>query len=392
MKILYIINGIGFASNVPLGGSDKRALEIGKRLLQAGHQVAVLTTEDAWRLLKGGGLNTEYFVIRRPYFIGESIKNNLTGRMVAYFYTCVVSCMFTFKDKFDVVFPTSDFFFDLLPAISAKLRGKANKMVSIVHHQIGNPLHRKGRLFINITLFILQRISFLIIMLISDGVFVYASQEGNKIRRAIGGFNGGKINSVLCGIDLEKMKRIGSQPKKFTACFVGGLRPAKGLWDIVPIWKQVYQEDKTCKLLIIGGGLSLYVERLRLMIKNSGLSENITLLTEHLDEGRLFESVASSRLLILPSYEEGWSIIICESLSLGVPAVVYDLDVFRIFSDAVIRAKIGDSGEFASKITSIIKDGRAYEEIRKRALVVGQGFDWSKAARRDEELLMRLVV
>lgn len=108
MKVLYIINGIGFASNVSLGGSDKRALEIGRRLLARGHKISVLTTESGWQLFKDV-LNVEYFIIKRPAFLGEGARNTRMGRVMAYCYACAMSNRFVFKDRFDIVFPTSDF-------------------------------------------------------------------------------------------------------------------------------------------------------------------------------------------------------------------------------------------------------------------------------------------
>lgn len=224
-----------------------------------------------------------------------------------------------------------------------------------------------------------------------DGVFVYATKEGEKIRKIIEGNASVKVSSVLCGIDLEKMKKITPQSKKFTACFVGGLRPAKGLRDIVPIWVEVCLTDKTSKLLIIGGGLSACVEYLRRTILDAGLVNNITLFTGHLEENKLYEAIASSQLLILPSYEEGWGIIVCEALSLGVPAVVYDLDTFSIFSDAVIKARLGDVGDFAAKINAVIKDRNYYESVKNRALGLAPGFDWNVASRLDEDLLRNIA-
>lgn len=390
MKVLYIINGIGFASNVSLGGSDKRALEIGRRLLARGHKISVLTTESGWQLFKDV-LNVEYFIIKRPAFLGEGARNTRMGRVMAYCYACAMSNRFVFKDRFDIVFPTSDFFFDLLPAISAKVRGKARAMVSIVHHKISNPWHRQGQIFFNIGIFLLQRFSFLLMGIFSDRVFIYATREGEKIRRVLSALGCRNIRSVLCGIDLEKIKGIGQQQEKFTACFVGGLRPAKGLWDIVPIWEAVCRKNPSSRLLIVGGGLSQYVEGLRREIEGAGLIQNITLLTGHLEEAQLYESIRSSRLLILPSYEEGWSIIICEALSLGVPAVVYDLDVFSIFSHAVIRARLGDKNDFAAKIIELMSDEERYARMKAAALALGQGFDWAVAAGVDERWLLEMA-
>ena len=393
MKLLYIVNGLGFATNVSLGGSDKRAMEIGARLQKVGHEIFVLTTPVGHQLLQDN-LTVTYFVIKEPFFLRGNIKNTVLGRFMAYCYLGFTTCFYPFKERFDVVFPTSDFFFDVVPAISCKVRRISKKMISIIHHVILEPLKRKGGIFKNLSLYFLQRMSFVFIAVFSDKVFVYATKEGKKIKEILGrSFKVADthIASVVCGIDLKKMEKVTLQDKEYVACFIGGLRPVKGLNDFVPIWKAVVEHDKSAKLLIVGGGVSNYIEHLSAQIRDAGLENNVILMIGHLEEGRLYEMMGSAKLLILPSYEEGWSIIICEALSLGLPAVVYDLEVFEIFADAVFRVRLGDTKAFAKAILDIMNDDVLCEKARKNALSVSKRFDWDKAALIEEQLLSAVI-
>lgn len=392
MRLLYIVNGIGFASNVSLGGSDKRAMEIGRRLLNYGHEISVLTTSPAYNLLRDV-FPARYFVISEPWFLRGKLKNGLLGRIFAYVYVGILCSFYPLKEKYDLVFPTSDFLFDILPAISYKLRKICRKLVSIVHHKINSPFKRRGEFLKDLVLFCLQRVSFLAMGIFSDSVFVYATKEGESIKRALRKFNVKDINvfSVICGIDIEKIKKVPEQEKKFTACFIGGLRPAKGLWDFVPIWQKVCSVDKTSRLLIIGSGVSLYVEQLSNLIQKYGLEENITLLAGHQEESKLYELLNSARLLILPSYEEGWSIIICEALSLGIPALAYDLDIFDMFSGAVQRVEVGNTDAFARKVLDIVSQKELYKNLVDKAWAISKKFDWDIAAKNEEELLLKII-
>jgi len=47
MRILYILNGLGFARGMPPGGADKKALETARRLQRMGHEIGFLTTCSA---------------------------------------------------------------------------------------------------------------------------------------------------------------------------------------------------------------------------------------------------------------------------------------------------------------------------------------------------------
>lgn len=392
MRLLYIINGIGFASNVSLGGSDKRAMEIGLRLLRAGHEIYVLTTTQG-SLLLHDQLNAEYSIITVPWFLKSSLRNGFLGRILAYLYVTLKGSFFLFDEKFDVVFPTSDFFFDVIPAISCKARGFSRKIVYIVHHAILDPIKRKGYTLRNFILFLSQRFCFILMGIFADGIFVYFTKEGDKIKNILSGFKipKDKISSVICGIDLRKMRSVPLVEKRFVACFVGGIRPAKGLFDIVPIWKNVCANLNGSKLLIMCSGLSAYVKHLKEEIAKECLDENITLLVGHLDEGELYRNISASKVLILPSYEEGWSIIICEALSLGVPAVVYDLDVFDNFGDAILRVEKGNTVDFSRKILQLINNTQFYDQIKNHAVDTVKEFDWDKAAELDEKILKGII-
>jgi glycosyltransferase involved in cell wall biosynthesis len=392
MKILYILNGLGFATNVSLGGSDKRALEIAKRLARRKHKIAVLTTSSGARLLEKN-LSARYFVIYEPWFLRSDLRNSFIGRVLAYFYATFVGCFYCFGETFDIVFPTSDFFFDLLPAISCKKRRYAPKMVSIVHHAICQPFKRKGEILKDITLFIIQRISFILMTVFSDRIFVYATKEGEKIREILKRFGSkpSTVCAVICGIDTKKMENVPCEEKRFAACFIGGLRPAKGLKDIVPIWRKVCATSKESRLFISGSGLTKYTAELKNEINRYKLENNIVLNTGHLDQPGLYKNLASSRLLMLPSYEEGWSIITFEALSLGVPAVVYDLDVFEIFSDAIVKVRVGDTDGFARALLGLLNNQDSYEQLKSKGISIAKKFDWDAACGLDERLLSEVI-
>lgn len=392
MKILYVLNGLGFATNISLGGSDKRAMEIGSRLLKKGHQISVLTTPIGKQLLEKQ-LPAEYCVIFEPGYLKGKIRNTFSGRLLAYFYTTAAGSFYPLKERFDIAYPTSDFFFDCIPANFLKIRKKTKRVASIVHHAILNPLQRKGELLKNLFLFISQRLSFLFMALFSESVFVYDTKEGQNVKTILNNFgiNGKIIHSVICGVDLKKINAIPELEKKYLACFIGGLRPAKGLKDLVPIWAKVCKVFKEAKLLIIGSGLEENIEFLKNEIAKAGLNNNIALVNENIEEGMLYGSIARSKLLILPSYEEGWSIIICEALGLGVPAVVYNLAVFDIFKDTVLRSEIGNTDDFAQKIIDIESNMEFYKQLKNSALVLSKNFDWDKAAQDEEALLLGIL-
>jgi len=66
---------------------------------------------------------------------------------------------------------------------------------------------------------------------------------------------------------------------------------------------------------------------------------------------------------VLPSYEEGWGISLAEALSLGLPAVVYDLPVLReVFNGGPIFCHLGDIDEMAENIIKLLSDQDYYQQ------------------------------
>ena len=114
MKILYLINGLGFSDNTGIGGADKRAVEIARQ----SNQFSVLTTASGYNLFKNNeGLDTTYYTINQPSFWPKGINKNLIGRMLSYIYATFASLTYASKVKnYDMYFPSSDFFFDVIPA------------------------------------------------------------------------------------------------------------------------------------------------------------------------------------------------------------------------------------------------------------------------------------
>lgn len=84
-RIAYVVNGLGFAWGVSLGGSDKRVLEIGRRLNKKKAAVLVLTTTTGRTPLERQGLDVEYYVVSPPFSGYAVVERTSVGRMLSYF-------------------------------------------------------------------------------------------------------------------------------------------------------------------------------------------------------------------------------------------------------------------------------------------------------------------
>lgn len=388
MKILYILNGLGFSRKMPIGGADKRALEVGQRLREKGVKVSFLTTDAGREVLEKWGLKAEFVVVKRPFFWPYFLENNLLGRILAYFYTVLAITCTQRVAGVTVVYSTSDQFFDLLPAVFLKLFGRSHptgvKFVGIVHHWIPSPFKRGGNFVVNVLLYFTQKFGFLILKLFADLIFIPKTNEGKKIGKSLESFGVRKerLAPFLNGVNLREIAAVPEQEKKYEACFLGGLRPSKGIFDLVPVWRKVLEEVPRARLLVVGGGVERYEKKLK--AQSSKLKSGSIVLAGVLSQSELFRTVKSCKIFISPSYEEGWGIGVGEALACGLPVVAYDLPAYKPFGGAVEKVPVGDRSLLAKKIIRFLKDDSLRRERVTLGTAVVREFSWDKAA--DQEL------
>jgi glycosyltransferase involved in cell wall biosynthesis len=95
-----------------------------------------------------------------------------------------------------------------------------------------------------------------------------------------------------------------------------------------------------------------------------------------------FDLLAGSTALVTASLDEGFGIPLVESMSLGIPVVVSDIDIFReIGGDAASYADPRNPDAFAAAVLALERPG---EWQRRAALSVRQAarFTWAESARR----------
>lgn len=404
MKLIYIINGLGFSKGMPPGGADKRAVEIGKILKEKGAEIFCLTTDAGEEVLKKEGFDVNYITFKRPKWWPKELENNLVGRMLSYFYVTIAERI-KIKEILNelnnpisgvryptsvIFYPTSDMFFDVLPAWSLKHFLKGSRFVGIVHHWI--PKDRPGSKFKNFILYLYQRFGFLVLKDSADLIVVPENPEGEKITKDLidFGVNKEKINWFRNGADVTGIINTKTPKKEYEACFLGSIRPSKGIFDIPEIWKKVVNEIPDAKLLIVGGGLKQYQDELAEKIKESGLTKNIVV-AGVVPQEDLYKIVKSAKVFISPSHEEGWGIVVGEALAAGLPVVAYELPAFKVYKDLIITVKMEDTKSFSKEIIRFLKDERKLKKVSERGIKGAEEFSWEKAAEKELGLLEKII-
>jgi len=395
MKMLYIINGLGFSNNIGIGGSDKRAVEIIRNVKRdhPKNDYDILTTESGRGLFIGSEkIDTKYFTIKQPSWWPDKLKGVLIGRIISYIYAFTASILWVNKFKaYDLYFATSDFFFDVIPGYFYKKRHK-KKLVCMIHHYIADPLSREGPVFINLMMYLSQQISFWLILNTADAVFFYDTEEGRKIVKML--FKDKKkkvpVYYVKNGINDTQIDQVGPQPKKYEACFLGGIRHSKGIKEFVPAWKIIVNKFPKAKLLVIGGGIEEIVSMLTKEIKKVGLEDNI-ILTGPLSSHELFSGMKQSKLFFFPSHEEGWGIALCEAMYCGLPIICYKLPAFKTFGDVLDKYEVGDYKALAGKVIEYLERPELIKQKEHKLISTAKKYTWNSIAKEDHQMYEEIL-
>jgi len=381
MRIIYLIMGNGLSSQ--LGGSIIRSINIMKNLsAKPNVEISVITTSGGKRACLNEGLKAEFLEI--PCSIVSRTEKSGFDRFLAYLISTLSFPFFINRIKqYDVLYTDSDFFCDVIPAVYLRTFYPKTKWTAMIHHSMKVSKQNAKEWLRSGMLVTFQLLSFQLIRRFADGVFVYDTDMGRKISNY---FTGKRIFRVWNGYDEETIHRINAKRLKnaFSACYLGGIRPSKGMFEIIPIWKRVVRKNCKASLIVVGAGVSENISWFKDEIKKNGLSKNITFIGGKPNAESL-SLLSQSKLLFLPSLEEGWGITVCEAAALNRQAVVYNLPAFDKFS-WVEKIQLKNHKSFAQKTLKGISSTRINRFDR-----LVQQYSWRSIANNELKIFKELT-
>jgi len=377
LKILGLMNAF-----VSVSGSDVRFIEIMKRIPKT--RLVVVTSSAGSELCVRRGLNAEFKITTNEKSLG-----NICYR---YFLRTLRALAFKIKlAEIDLVYGSSDFFPDVIPAFFWKVRHRHVCWQQCIHHFYANPFKRVGNNFsANVLGYLSQKISFYLIQRYADLVIVVNPLIKRELMKI--GFDENKLKIIPNGIDSNYLKKIKKpETSLFDGVFLGRLNKSKGLYELVEIWTQVLKQCPLAKLAIIGEGDAGFKSELSRKIQTSGGQDAIKILG-FLESAQAFEIIKSSKVFVFPSFEEGFGIVIMEALACGVPVVTWDLPVYgEIFSHGVIKIPIGDIHGFADAIFRILNapgvSGLSNQEVE----TLSSEYSWEKVAAEESAAIFTMT-
>ncbi|MBR2941586.1 MAG: hypothetical protein IKC14_09805, partial [Kiritimatiellae bacterium] len=239
-SILWILNGCGLEGRGVTGG-PVRFHEVSKRFAADGRIQHLLTTPGGKAMQATLGCQLPMTVIPASLLLRSEPCRPF--RFWSYLITSLFWRLRASKlPKSDVLITVSDYFCDVIPARSLKKRTGA-KWIAWIHHCETDPRIRPGNRLVNELTYRMQRWSFKRIAKFADSAWINDTLAGDEIERRLLalGMDKSNIRRMQNGIDLAAIGGAGNVERGTgnggeTDAVMIGVRPNKGLHDIIPIW------------------------------------------------------------------------------------------------------------------------------------------------------------
>lgn len=202
-----------------------------------------------------------------------------------------------------------------------------------------------------------------------------------------------KINLIpAIYFDLDIFKPMNLE-KKYDFIFVGRLVKNKGLNLLLEAAKLLRFKFQVSgfKMLIVGDGSER--KNLELRITNYGLKDNVILYGWVKDSQEVAQLLNQSKILILPSYNEGGPRVLLEAMACGVPVITTRVGIAEdLIKDGENGFFTDWSGESISeKASKLLENTELQRNFASSGLEIAKKFEKRAAIKNYAEKLQKLV-
>lgn len=350
--LIFIANQ--FVGDKVSTGGDVLAMEIAKRVTD---KITILAPSQIHPEIKKS-INHVSLIDTDSFQVKPETASSLLGgalTVLHYFIRSWSATIWLFKNvrDDDVIYLTGDFICNTLPTCLIKNMKPGIKVLVNFYHRNPPPRSRPGNNYlVSIISRYVQGVSLKIIKKIAFKIFVLSKIGKNELIDEM--IPSTQIVVSGAGINIYK-KRRNLPRKRNQIVYVGRMNITKGVFDLIEIFSLVHQYNNKLNLVLAGGTSESDLNRLNGLINQFDLQGNIKYLGFVSDEEK-YRILSESKVTVLPSKEEGFGIVIMESIAVGTPVVCYDIPALRVvFSKykSVSLVKSFDKSSFADTILRI---------------------------------------
>lgn len=377
MKLFVLFTGL--VSKDHLSGGDQLFLDLAPRLPKE-IELVIIMPEFAlkhWQSVKRGNINVKL------------LKSNIFD-----FYSNPLLVLFSYlirswqtynilkkEEKIDAIYSCSDVAYaDIWPAFLVCQKRPEISWVTRIYHVLLAPGKRHGNTLVNSAAFYLQRFSFLLIKKRSNHILALNGKLKKELLSL--SFPKNSLDILGAAVDFKKINKFKTTQKfNFDAVVLARVAPAKGIYDMVEIWKIIKKHNPNWKLAWIGSGGG-YENILKEKIRENGLENNFYLLG-YLNKEKILNIFKSSKLFLCTDHENGWGLAISEAMAAGLPVVSFNIDIFGgVYKKGFISVPLHNTLRFAREVIKLLENRKLREKLARDALSQSSFFDLDNVAKK----------
>jgi glycosyltransferase involved in cell wall biosynthesis len=377
VKLLVVYNSAMDAHSV--SGVQTYLAGVVRHWIEEGHVVDFLVARAAWPVFRG--LYPVSRLISSDDVFDPSRHLGQTWRYLpAFAWRMFTARTVRLPERYDVVMACAQFVYEVGPARRIARRCSAVLAVKI-HHVVSAQRRPRG---------IFDRMHFLSERLAARwlhrdaGAILCGTELIARDYRALEdslGLAPRRTHATGYGIDLAALPLAVDAEKDYDAVLLGRVHEHKGVFDAVPLWREVRARRPGARLLVVGEGP--HRAALAARFAEAGLTDAVHLVGG-IGEAEKNALLARCRVGLSLSREEGWGLSVNEFLAVGLPVVAMEVPVFRhVFPDQLDLVPQGDVPAAARRVLAWLGDPRAARErgVAGRAFV--SRYEHRSVARRE---------
>ena len=195
-------------------------------------------------------------------------------------------------------------------------------------------------------------------------------------------YPGGNENAE---VDISKIDRVRAKyhlPQNYFL-YVGNLEPRKNVASIILAFDEFISENSEYNNydLVIAGGNGWKCHDIFSASSQSNHKEKIHLLG-YVNETEKQTLCSSAKILIYPSFYEGFGFPVLEAFSAGVPVITSaDSSLPEVAKDAALLINPFNLTEIKAAIREILKNDDLIDNLKAKGRLVAAEFTWERTAR-----------
>lgn len=206
------------------------------------------------------------------------------------------------------------------------------------------------------------------------------------------------VPSNYTGNQVEQ--RLGIKPEKITVCpngapswpkrthypkdghilFVGEITPRKNVGTLINAYSQLIKKRPDTPMLLLAGPVIPQSAEWETAIKEPPLRGRV-ICTGYLTRERLKEYYENARVLVLPSFNEGFGIPVLEAMTIGVPVIVANRGALpEVAGNAGLLIEPNRIDMLTEALERMLTDNAFVHSCIEKGLLQATKYSWSASA------------